>query len=67
MSELYDNLKREIQSRAVSRAKECVDSDDHNKVLRAQGATRELEQLVDIMERMEQPEPVKEQSEDIGA
>ena len=60
----YESIKKEIIDRAKARANECVVTDEHPKVLRAQGAARELEQLLSVMERMENPEPPKEQAED---
>ena len=63
-SEFYDAIKAEIKSRAKDRTAECRDLDEHEKVLRSQGAARELEQLLDVMERLEHPvEPQKEGEE----
>jgi hypothetical protein len=60
-SDLYESIKAEIALRAKDRTAECRDLDDPNKVLRSQGAARELEQLLDVMERLEHPvEPQKE-------
>jgi hypothetical protein len=60
-SEFYSVLKAEIESRLKDRAKECVNLEDHQKLLRSQGAARELEQLLAITEQMEHPqEPEKE-------
>jgi len=61
VSELYEMIKAEAKSRLKDRSKECVGLDDRDKILRSQGAARELEQLLDVMERMEHPqEPEKE-------
>lgn len=61
MSELYDGLKKLITERHIARVKECVDTDGGEELLRAQGAARELEQLLSDMEQMEHPqEPDKD-------
>ena len=61
MSQFYDVLKAEINKRHSDRLIECRDLDDDKKILRSQGAARELEQLLSVMEQMEHPqEPEKE-------
>ena len=63
MSELYNGLKKLIEDRHEARVKECVDTDEGEELLRAQGAARELEQLLAEMEQMENPqEPDKDNS-----
>lgn len=63
MSELYNGLKKLIGDRHEARVKECVDTDEGEELLRAQGAARELEQLLAEMEQMENPqEPDKDNS-----
>lgn len=57
----FESLKRVIFERAESRLKECRDLNSHDEILRVQGAARELEQLLGVMEQMENPqEPEKE-------
>lgn len=57
----YDAIKKVISERAESRLKECRDLNGHDEILRVQGAARELEQLLGVMEQMENPqEPEKE-------
>ena len=61
MNELYDGLKKLIEDRHKTRVKECVDTDEGEELLRAQGAARELEQLLSEIEQMEHPqEPEKD-------
>lgn len=61
MSELYNSLKKLIEDRHKTRVKECVDTDEGEDLLRAQGAARELEQLLSEAEQMENPqEPEKD-------
>lgn len=61
MSELYNGLKKLIEDRHKTRVKECVDTDEGEDLLRAQGAARELEQLLSEAEQMENPqEPEKD-------
>lgn len=61
MSELYNGLKKLIEDRYKTRVKECVDTDEGEDLLRAQGAARELEQLLSEAEQMENPqEPEKD-------
>lgn len=56
MSEQYESLKKIIASRLFDRSRECVNEDSKEKVFRAQGAARELEQLMDEVERLENPQ-----------
>lgn len=51
----FDALKYEIQNRHAARLLECAESDGADKVLRAQGAFRELEALTAFIENMENP------------
>jgi len=53
--EFYEALKKEILSRHDARLNECRDTDAADKTLRAQGAARELNELVCFMELMENP------------
>lgn len=56
MSEFYNAIKAEIASRHEDRRNECRDLNDKDQILRSQGAARELEQLLSVMERMEHPQ-----------
>lgn len=56
MSEHYNALKAEIAKRHEDRRNECRDLNDDKQIFRSQGAARELEQLLSVMERMEHPE-----------
>ena len=49
-------LIAEITLRLNSRAIECRDSDDHDKILRAQGAARELSELLAFVDQKENPQ-----------
>lgn len=61
MNHLFEAVKKEIAERHEARLKECRDLNITEKILRSQGAARELEQLLSVMERMEHPqEPEKE-------
>lgn len=55
--DFYQTIKKIIQDREKVRLMECRDLEGV-KVLQAQGAARELAELVDEMEQMEHP-PVK--------
>jgi hypothetical protein len=59
--EFYTVLKAEIESRLKDRSKECVNLEDQNKLLRSQGAARELEQLLAIVEQMEHPQETEKE------
>ena len=59
--EFYVIIKAEIESRLKDRTSECINMKVHDEILRSQGAAKELEQLLSVMERMEHPqEPEKE-------
>ena len=56
MSDLYNAIKAEIAKRHEDRRNECRDLNGSEQILRSQGAARELEQLLSVMERMEHPQ-----------
>lgn len=60
-AEFYTAIKTEMESRLKDRTKECVNLEGHEKLLRSQGAARELEQLLAIMERMENPQETEKE------
>ena len=49
-----------ITKRREARDKECVTTDDREKLLRTQGAARELEQLLGEIEQAENPQKMGE-------
>ena len=53
----YQTIKKIIQDRERAKLIECRDAEG-TKALQAQGAARELAELIDEMEQMEHP-PVK--------
>lgn len=52
--DFYQTLKKTIQDRERARLVDCRDMEG-TKALQAQGAARELAELVSEMEQMEQP------------
>jgi len=60
MIDILEALKAEIESRKKARAIECVNTDSHEKLLRVQGAARELEQLSGFVEQIENPQKMGE-------
>lgn len=61
MSDHYNALKAEILKRHEDRRNECRDLDDDRKILRSQGAARELEQLLSVVEQMEHPQETEKE------
>jgi len=56
VSDFYNTIKAEISKRHEDRRNECRDLNDAKQILRSQGAARDLEQLLSVMERMEHPQ-----------
>jgi len=50
-----EDIKKILAERAESRLAECMDTDDHDKLLRAQGAARELKEVLEQIELAENP------------
>jgi hypothetical protein len=59
-SDLYDAVKKIIQDRHEARVTECRDSDSHDRILRVQGAARELKEILGAMELLENPQEAGE-------
>ncbi len=59
-SELFEALKKAIEIRHAERLLECQDSDQHDRILRVQGAARELKELLGVMEQLENPQKMGE-------
>jgi hypothetical protein len=52
-SVLYDQLKQRITNRYAERVQDCVNTDNNDKILKAQGAARELKDLLDTIDQLE--------------
>jgi len=53
--DIEESIKSILAERAESRIAECRDTDDHDKLLRAQGAARELKEILEQIDLLENP------------